>query len=134
MDLDDLVHSSPRFRIEAYLLVNEALGRAQRIVGRRGHVTGPELCEGLRQLAAERYGRMASAVLKSWGLRTTDDVGRVVYDLIAAGMMSKTAEDSIADFHAVFDFTRAFTEDYDFPSRLPDGARDDAGNSGVASH
>jgi uncharacterized repeat protein (TIGR04138 family) len=75
------------------------------------HVTGQQLCVGLRDFAIRRYGMMAPAVLRAWNLRSTDDFGRIVFAMIDHGLMSKTAEDSLEDFRSVFDFDEAFSRD-----------------------
>lgn len=120
--LDPVICRDPRFRTEAYILVYEALTYTQKLFGRERHVTGQELCEGLRQFCLERYGRMAKAVLNSWGVHATDDFGAIVYNLIDAGMMGKTESDRIEDFHAAYDFEEAFVRSY----RLTDGNKHDA--------
>jgi uncharacterized repeat protein (TIGR04138 family) len=79
-------------------------------------VTGFELLVGIRDLALERYGPMAKAVLNSWGVRTTDDFGAIVFNMVNAGLLSKTEEDHIEDFHAVYDFDDAFVRSYDLPN------------------
>ena len=56
---------------------------------------------------------MAKAVLNSWGVRTTDDFGAIVFNLVDAGLMFKTEEDRIEDFHAVYDFDDVFVRSYD---------------------
>lgn len=75
------------------------------------HVTGQQLCLGLRDYAIWQYGLMAPAVLEHWNILRTDDFGRIVFAMIDAGLMSKTSDDSIDDFRAVFDFSEAFSRD-----------------------
>jgi uncharacterized repeat protein (TIGR04138 family) len=76
-------------------------------VTKRHHVSGPELCEGIRQLALAEFGMMAKTVFRLWGVEKTDDWGNIVYNLIEAELMNKTSEDSLQDFHAVYDFDQA---------------------------
>lgn len=108
----------PRYECEAYEFVFEALAYTQQKLGRvppeeaegeRGdyHVTGQELLEGIRELALQQFGRMALTVFRRWGIRSTDDFGEIVFNLIDAGLMSKRPEDSIADFHNVYDLEEA---------------------------
>jgi uncharacterized repeat protein (TIGR04138 family) len=111
--LEELLARDPRYRVEAYLFIHAALPRAQQIAGKEKHVTGRELLEGIRQLALERYGLMAKAVLDSWGVRTTDDFGNIVFNLVNAGLLGKTDEDRIEDFHAVYDFDSVFVRGYE---------------------
>lgn len=76
---------------------------------RSRHITGQQLCEGLRQLAVKRYGMLAGVVLRRWGLRGTDDFGVVVYKLIDDGDLRPNADDRFEDFVDVFDFEEAFS-------------------------
>lgn len=76
------------------------------------HVGGQELCWGLRDLALEKWGVMASAVLGSWGLTRTVDFGRMVFALVDNDLLQKQPDDRIEDFENVFDFRTAFTNSY----------------------
>jgi len=76
------------------------------------HVSGAELCEGFRALARERWGFMASAVLRNWGIRGTVDIGSMVFALVNNGLLQKQPHDSIEDFRDVFDFEQAFDRSY----------------------
>lgn len=78
------------------------------------HVTGQELCVGLRELALQRWGRLARVVLNRWNVRRTRDFGEMVYFLIEQGMMGKRDSDHIEDFDAVYDFDQAL-DSYDIP-------------------
>lgn len=80
------------------------------------HVSGQQLCEGLRDLALQRWGMMARTVLLRWNITSTLDFGRIVFALIEAGQMQKTDDDTIEDFKNVFDFKRAFETTYRIPA------------------
>jgi len=79
------------------------------------HVTGRQLCEGLRELALQRWGLMASAVLRKWRITSTEDFGRIVFALVNAGHLQKRPEDTFEDFKNVFDFHSAFDARYKIP-------------------
>ncbi len=111
--LDQVIARDPRFKPEAYVFVHDALGHTWARLDHRRHVTGRELLDGIKDLALKRYGPMARAVLNSWGVRTTDDFGTIVFHLVDAELLSKTEEDRIEDFHAVYDFNDAFVRSYD---------------------
>ncbi len=105
--------------VEPFLF--EALRRAQTRLGRehvddsgdaRAHISGPELLESVREFALERFGLMARTVFHCWSIRSTDDFGRVVFDLIDRGLMSKTDNDQLADFCDVYDFEEALDNQY----------------------
>jgi len=73
------------------------------------HVSGRQLCHGLRDFAVEQYGLMARSVLGRWGIVRCEDFGRIVFAMVDAGMMRRTDEDDFDDFVGVFDFREAFS-------------------------
>lgn len=107
-----IVDADGRYRAEVYLFVQDAFAHAVARLGQRRGLTGRELLEGFRCLALERYGPTARLVLEHWGVRTTEDVGRVVMNMVAAGLMRKSDRDTIEDFKDVFDFTEEFQEKF----------------------
>jgi uncharacterized repeat protein (TIGR04138 family) len=119
--LRKLAEEDGRFAVQAYLFVYEALPVAQKMHGRERHVSGRELLDGIRVLAQKRYGRMAKLVLNSWGVTATDDFGAIVFNLVNNELMSKTDEDTVEEFHAVYDFDRAFVDSYRIPDPESDG-------------
>lgn len=76
------------------------------------HVSGQQLCLGLRDHAIEQFGMLAGAVLASWSIHRTEDFGRMVFGLVDAGLMSKTPQDSLEDFRSVYDFAEAFDREH----------------------
>lgn len=110
---------SRTYHPNAYQFVFAALRHAQENLGRdrsdhnTGHVSGPELLEGVRDLAKEHFGLMTIPVFSDWGIRGTGDFGKIVFELIEAGEMRKTDDDHMEDFIDVYDFQKAFVEDYE---------------------
>mgnify|MGYP000377393637 CR=1 FL=1 len=76
------------------------------------HVSGQQLCLGIRDMAMERYGLMASVVLNHWHIHGTEDFGRMVFALVESGHLQKRPEDSLDDFKKVFDFRTGFDGGY----------------------
>lgn len=75
------------------------------------HVSGGQLCLGLRDYAIERYGCLARVVLSTWNIHRTEDFGRIVFAMIEHKRLSKNADDSIEDFRNVFEFDEGFSRD-----------------------
>ncbi len=82
------------------------------------HVTGQQLCEAVRRFALDQYGYMAKTVLGTWGIRSTGDIGEIVFNLIRIEKMKKTPHDHREDFEDVYDFDEAFCQT--FRIRPPD--------------
>lgn len=72
------------------------------------HVSGQELCLGLRSLAVEKYGLLARTVLRGWGVSTTEDFGKIVYAMVDTGLLRTSENDSLDDFRGVYEFEEAF--------------------------
>lgn len=89
----------------------DSLGR-DRSSSNTGHVSGPELLLGVKGLAQEKFGLMARSVLGTWGIHSTADIGKMVFELIASGDMSKTNDDRLEDFVDVYDFAEVFDRSY----------------------
>ena len=51
---------------------------------------------------------MSSMVLESWGVNNCEDIGNLVFNLVEAGVFSKTERDTLDEFRAGFDFDEAF--------------------------
>ena len=105
--LDSVVETDGRYDRNAYFFVQKALHFYREKhggEGAAGHVKGQNLLAGVRELALDEFGPMARSVLNSWGLVKGEDVGEIVYNLIDAGLMSKTEEDSREDFAGVMKF------------------------------
>jgi uncharacterized repeat protein (TIGR04138 family) len=96
----------------AYAFVLAALEEVVEGLPQRRHVTGRELTDGCRGLALRLYGPLARTVLDHWRVRTTKDIGTIVFNLLEVGVLSKDDSDSPADFDDLFDFGEVFERNY----------------------
>jgi uncharacterized repeat protein (TIGR04138 family) len=141
--LQPVLERDPRYPVEAYEFVRDALAYAQDVMEMgtpepvepaedqpteseaeqqssdeepqtERHLTGQELCEACRRYAIEQYGMMARVVLSNWHICSTGDVGEIVYNLIRVDLMRKSSADQREDFDDVYDFKKAFDDDFDF--------------------
>lgn len=130
--LNRLVREDPRYPIEAYYFVRDALtfacdilelgacseqdcgceGQFEQPGGHERHLTGQELCEAIREYAINQYGFMAKIVLNQWGIHSTSDFGDIVYNMIDIGLMKKSPRDRRSHFDNVYDFDEVFQENF----------------------
>ena len=126
-NIQELLDEDPRFGLEAYQFVREALQYAHTVLnmadespgqalsaeiqGER-HLSGQQLCQAIRKYSLEQYGYMAKTVLNRWGIKTTGHFGDIVYNLIRIGLMKKSPEDRREDFDDVYQFDTAFCVDF----------------------
>ncbi len=114
-NFEQIAKKDGRFSPPAIKFVYEALGyTAKKIATEPSHVSGQTLCEGLRKLALEKWGRLGMLVLNTWGIKTTRDFGEIVFLMISNKWMNAAATDSIDDFNDIYDFKTVFKDQFEF--------------------
>jgi len=113
--IEEIAELDGRYNPRGVRFVYDGLGfTVKKISGQPGHISGQVLCQGLRQLSIEKWGKLALLVLNSWNIKTTRDLGEIVYLLIENKWMKAQPTDTIDDFNDVFDFNAAFKEGFSF--------------------
>ncbi len=125
IDLKQVMRDAGGFSPESYRFIRDGLAHTVRMIhgddasetpasdpGEEDsrHVSGRQLCDGLRDYGQRQYGLLARTVLSRWGIRTTEDFGKIIFAMVDAGLMRKTDEDTLADFVGVYRFDEVFAE------------------------
>lgn len=115
--LELIVAKDARYSREAYLFLREALDHTQKGLskankGKVRHVSGQELLAGIKAYALAQYGPMTITLLHEWGVKQCSDFGEIVFTLVEHGVLSKTDNDSRADFQTGYDFEDAFRKPF----------------------
>ncbi|HEX6534277.1 MAG TPA: Minf_1886 family protein [Gemmatimonadaceae bacterium] len=110
--MDRIRARETRFHESAYLFVLAALEFCQTRLPERRHICGRELAEACRDLALERFGVLARQVFEHWGVRSTADIGDIVFTLVDLGLLISQPTDNREEFVGVFDFDQAFEREY----------------------
>ncbi len=111
--VDQICEKDSRFQAEAYGFLRDALEDTIKR-RRKSHKEAPtdvaaqDLLDGFRIYALKEFGPMASTVLDYWGVRSTADVGSLVFNLVEAQVFSKTERDTPEAFRDAYDFDDAF--------------------------
>ncbi len=127
--VDAIVARDPRFERDAYLFVRDALEYTTKQIKKKGgaaspsecHVSSQQLLEGMRQYALQQYGPMVPTVFDHWRVRSCEDIGTIVFNLIEAREFGKSEHDTIEDFRRGFNFHEAFVEPFR-PAAKPSAA------------
>jgi uncharacterized repeat protein (TIGR04138 family) len=108
--VDDLREQGSLYAREAYLFLVGALSETVRALpadrladADRRHLSGRELVAGVVRFGREEFGPLAPVVFREWGVRSTEDLGVMVFQLVDAGQLSARPEDSMADFRCGVD-------------------------------
>ncbi len=110
--LEVICEKDQRYRQDAYEFIMEALAYSQKKFRRTRHVGGTELLEGTKELLLNKYGPMALTVLHHWGIRSTEDFGQIVFNLVENRVLSKSEEDNLEIFRDGYDFQEVFQQGY----------------------
>jgi uncharacterized repeat protein (TIGR04138 family) len=115
--VDELRARGSRFAREAYVFVVAALGETVRALpverredAERRHLSGHELTDGIIRIAREEFGPFAAMVFREWGVRSTEDIGAIVFELVEAEQLSARPQDTLADFRGRGDLLAALAE------------------------
>lgn len=119
-ELNRIVEQDSRYDREAYAFLRQALdfchkseakaGKKARLADKPGenHVSVALLLDGIRRYALQEYGPMAMMVLNSWGVKSCDDFGEIVFKMVEHRLLSVTEQDTREEFRKGFDFFEAF--------------------------
>ncbi len=115
--VNSICKSKSAYKKEAYFFIREALDYTVKNLdkpapGKRRHVSGIELLEGIKEFSRKEFGPMAITVLRQWGINQTGDFGEIVFALVEAGLLGKTDEDRKEDFYDVYDFHEEFVKPF----------------------
>jgi uncharacterized repeat protein (TIGR04138 family) len=110
--LQSILTRDPRYASEAYAFVRSGLDCTVCRLEKPRHVSGQELLAGIREFALAEFGPMTQTVLNGWGIRRTEDIGEIVFNMVESGLLGKTEKDSRADFANGYDFDEAFCKPF----------------------
>ncbi|MBI3601737.1 MAG: hypothetical protein HY209_02425 [Candidatus Omnitrophica bacterium] len=88
-----ICQEDPRYPVDAYEFVMEALSFAQKKFQEAKHINGQEFSEGIKGLLIKKFGPMTIAVLDYWGIKKTQDFGNIVYNLKQYKIIAKDQQD-----------------------------------------
>ncbi len=111
-------HKKCEYDIEAFYFIRDCLNSAMKkknLDSGPRHVSGAELCEEVKQYALAEFGPMAAFMMRKWNMRTSSDIGEIVYLLIIEGVFGKSGEDRREDFDNIFSFEEVLTQPYAVP-------------------
>lgn len=111
--LGRIADEDKRYKLDAYDFVLEALSYIQKKTKKKGHISGQELLLGIREYALSQFGGLSKAVLEHWGVKSTEDFGEIVFNMVNENLLYKTEGDSKEDFKGFYNFEEAFKVKFD---------------------
>ena len=111
--VNEICKKDARYQQDAYFFLVEALDVTVKDIHKNQpdhgrHVSGKELLDGIKSFALDEFGPLTHTVFSEWGLHSTQDFGEIVFNLVEAGRLGKTDNDSRDDFKNGYDFDKVF--------------------------
>jgi uncharacterized repeat protein (TIGR04138 family) len=112
--LEKAVEQDCRYPIEAYAFVRDAILLGSESAQGEGevHLGAAQLLGHLTDLARREFGLLAPTVFRAWNIRSPRDIGEIVANLMAVGLMVADRENERDDFDVPFDLEAALKADY----------------------
>ena len=126
--LELVLAKDSRYHRDAYYFIRDALDHTQKAIvkenrGQQRHVTGQELLSGIREYALSQFGPMTLTLFEEWGIRSCEDFGEIVFNLVDIKLLAKTDHDSREHFRGGYDFEEAFRKPFLPDSKLSQPAK-----------
>ena len=115
--VERIVAEDPRYHRDVYAFIRDALDftvkqQKKNKEGVTRHVTPGQLLDGIRLFALKEFGPMVPTVFGYWNVRSCEDLGHIVFNMIRKEILGKNESDSLDQFRGVYDFHEAFVAPY----------------------
>jgi uncharacterized repeat protein (TIGR04138 family) len=115
--VDRIIAEDSRYHRDVYAFVRDALDFTvkQQKKNKEGvslHVTPGQLLDGIRLFALKEFGPMVPTVFGYWNVRSCEDIGHIVFNLIRKEFLRENDSDTLEQFRDGYDFHQAFVVPY----------------------
>lgn len=122
--IKEICEKDTRYEKGAYYFIRDALDHTLKNLEQekplnKGHVSGSQLLDGIRDYALDKFGPMTLTLLEHWKVRKCRDFGDIVFNLVDYGILGRTENDSPEDFEGGYNFHDAFEVPF-LPKSLED--------------
>jgi uncharacterized repeat protein (TIGR04138 family) len=110
--LEEVMRRDHRYDKTAYIFLRDTLHYTSKVLSKDQrsdpHLSACELCDGFLSFALSQFGPMAKSCVNSWGVKSTQDIGNIIFNMINAGAFNASEDDRLESFSEVFDFDVVF--------------------------
>ena len=115
--VDRIIAEDSRYHRDVYAFVRDALDftvkqQKKNKEGAPRHVTPSQLLDGIRLFALKEFGPMVPIVFGYWNVRSCEDLGYIVFNMIRKEILGKNDTDTLDQFRDGYDFNEAFVLPY----------------------
>ena len=108
----DIIAKDDRYHPRAYALLVDVIRYLGGEDGNK-HMSGEDILDEFRERTLDQYGPMSYRVLTEWGLKSTEDIGEMMFNLAESRRIGKDDGDSAETFVGGYDFKETFLDPYE---------------------
>lgn len=103
---EDIAAKDRRYDPRAYALLMDVV----RYLGGNGdgHMSAGDVLEEFKERTLDQYGPLSMAVLSEWGVKSCEDIGEMMFNLVESRRIGRDEGDSPEAFAGGYDFHEAF--------------------------
>lgn len=106
---DDIIAKDSRYDARAYALLMDCV----HYLGKEGrHMTAADIMDEFKERTLDQYGAMSYTVLSEWGVKCTEDLGEMMFNLAENRRVRRDRDDTPDSFAGGYDFEEAFLGPY----------------------
>lgn len=105
----DIVAKDSRYNARAYALLMNVV---HNLTKSGNHVSGEDILAEFKETVLDQYGPLSYTVLTEWGLKCTEDVGEMMFNLTEGRRVARDEGDTPESFSCGYDFKEAFLGPY----------------------
>ena len=109
-DFRDIIAKDARFHARAYALLMDVVHYV--CSSDKQHATGEDILDEFKERALDQYGPLAYTVLTEWGVKCTEDVGEMMFNLVEGHRVQRGENDTAEAFVNGYDFRETFLAPY----------------------
>ncbi len=101
----DITAKDGRYAARAYAVLMDVFTY---LTEKSKNVSAVEILDEFRETVLDEFGPLSYFVLTEWGVKATEDIGEMMFNLADAKRLVKNEAETKAPFVGVYDFREAF--------------------------
>ena len=102
--IEEHCFASGKYTPDAYEFITRSVIDQVSSLSAPRHLSAREVLQGVQDQLTDSFGFLAVEILRDWKIRTASDIGEIIFDLIALGILAASEDDKRSDFDIDFVF------------------------------
>ena len=100
--IEEHCFASGKYTPDAYEFITRSVIDQVSSLSAPRHLSAREVLQGVQDQLTDSFGFLTVEILRDWKIRTASDIGEIIFDLIALGILAASEDDKRSDFDIDF--------------------------------